>query len=397
MTPSQSQMKVPLLDLRAQYETIRDEVRSAVDRVFDSQHFVLGAEVQVLEEEIARYSQTKFAIGCASGSDALLLALMSCAVGPGDEVITSPFSFFATASSITRLGARPVFVDIDERTFNLDPALVDAALTEKTKAIVPVHIYGQCAEMDPLIELSRQGGRRTAEGNPEAPIPIIEDAAQAIGAEDRGRRAGSIGTIGCLSFYPSKNLGGAGDGGMLVTSDLEHARRLHMLRVHGEESKYHHKVVGINSRLDALQAAVLRAKLPHLDEWTTARQRKAQQYELMFLDAGLAERIVAPLVRRNTRHIFHQFVIRVRDGRRDALREHLRECGVGTDVYYPVPLHLQECFAYLGYQEGDFPIAEAAAKETLALPVYPELTDEQQAYVVGAIAKFFAAAHQRTV
>jgi dTDP-4-amino-4,6-dideoxygalactose transaminase len=386
MTPSQSQMKVPLLDLRAQYETIRDEVRTAVDRVFDSQHFVLGAEVQVLEEEIARYSQTKFAIGCASGSDALLLALMSCAVGPVDEVITSPFSFFATASSITRLGARPVFVDIDERTFNLDPALVDAALTEKTKAIVPVHIYGQCAEMDPLIELSQPRG-----------IPIIEDAAQAIGAEDRGRRAGSIGTIGCLSFYPSKNLGGAGDGGMLVTSDLEHVRRLHMLRLHGEESKYHHKMVGINSRLDALQAAVLRAKLPHLDEWTTARQRKAQQYELMFLDAGLAERIAAPLVRRNTRHIFHQFVIRVRDGRRDALREHLRECGVGTDVYYPVPLHLQECFAYLGYQEGDFPIAEAAAKETLALPVYPELTDEQQDYVVGSIAKFFAAAHQRTV
>jgi dTDP-4-amino-4,6-dideoxygalactose transaminase len=386
MTPSQSQMKVPLLDLQAQYETIRGEVRSALDRVFDSQHFVLGSEVQALEEEIARYSQTKFAIGCASGSDALLLALMSCAVGSGDEVITSPFSFFATASSITRLGARPVFVDIDERTFNLDPALVGAAFTEHTKAIVPVHIYGQCAEMDPLIELSQPRG-----------VPIIEDAAQAIGAEDRGRRAGSMGTIGCLSFYPSKNLGGAGDGGMLVTSDLDHARRLHMLRVHGEDSKYHHKVVGINSRLDALQAAVLRAKLPHLDEWTTARQRKAQQYELMFVDAGLAEQIAAPFVRRNTRHIFHQFVIRVRDGRRDALREHLRACGVGTDVYYPVPLHLQECFAFLGYQEGDFPIAEAAAKETLALPVYPELTDEQQDYVVGSIAKFFAAAHQRAV
>ena len=370
--------KVPLLDLQAQYETIRDEVRRAVDRVFDSQHFVLGAEVQVLEEEIARYSQTRFAIGCASGSDALLLALMSCGVGAGDEVITTPFSFFATGGAIARLGARPVFVDIDYRTFNLDPALVEAAMSEHTKAIVPVHLYGQCAEMDSLIELTQPRG-----------IPIIEDAAQAIGAEDRRRRAGSMGTIGCFSFYPSKNLGGAGDGGMLVTDDLEHARRLHMLRVHGEETKYHHKVVGINSRLDALQAAVLRAKLPHLDEWTTGRQRKAQQYELMLVDAGLAEQIEVPYVRRNARHIFHQFVIRVRDGRRDALREHLSERGVGTDIYYPVPLHLQECFAYLDYKEGDLPVAEQAANETLALPVYPELTDEQQDYVVNVIAGFF--------
>jgi dTDP-4-amino-4,6-dideoxygalactose transaminase len=379
MTPSQTQMtKVPLLDLQAQYETIRDEVRRAVDRVFDSQQFVLGAEVQALEEEIARYSQTKFAIGCASGSDAVLLALMTCGVGAGDEVITTPFSFFATAGAITRLGARPVFVDIDERTFNLNPSLVEAALTERTKAIMPVHLYGQCAEMNPLIELSQPRG-----------IPIIEDAAQAIGAEDRGRRAGSMGTIGCFSFYPSKNLGGAGDGGMLVTNDLDHGRRLHMLRVHGEETKYHHKLVGINSRLDALQAAVLRVKLPHLDAWSTERQRKAQQYELMLVDAGLSEQIEAPFVRNNTRHIFHQFVVRVRGGIRDALREHLRECGVGTDVYYPVPLHLQECFAYLGYKEGDFPIAEQAAKETLALPVYPELTDEQQDYVVSAIGEFF--------
>jgi dTDP-4-amino-4,6-dideoxygalactose transaminase len=378
MTPSQTQIKVPLLDLQAQYETIRDEVRTAVDRVFDSQQFVLGAEVGSLEEEIARYSQTKFAIGCASGSDAVLLALMSCGVGAGDEVITTPFSFFATAGAIARLGARPVFADIDERTFNLNPALVEAALTERTKAIMPVHLYGQCAEMNPLIELSQSRG-----------IPIIEDAAQAIGAEDRGRRAGSMGTIGCFSFYPSKNLGGAGDGGMLVTNDLDHGRRLHMLRVHGEETKYHHRLVGINSRLDSLQAAVLRVKLPHLDAWSTERQRKAQQYELMFVDAGLSEQIEAPFVRSNTRHIFHQFVVRVRGGRRDALREHLRECGVGTDVYYPVPLHLQECFAYLGYQEGDLPVGELAAKETLALPVYPELTDEQQDYVVSSIAKFF--------
>jgi dTDP-4-amino-4,6-dideoxygalactose transaminase len=389
--------KVPLLDLQAQYETIRDEVRRAVDGVFDSQHFVLGAEVQALEEEIARYSQTKFAIGCASGSDALLLALMSCGVSADDEVITTPFSFFATAGAIARLGARPVFVDIEERTFNLDPSLVSAAITARTKAIMPVHLYGQCTEMDPLIEIGRSADIPVGGSPASLPlshshdIPIIEDAAQAIGAEDRGRRAGSMGTIGCFSFYPSKNLGGAGDGGMLVTNDLEHARRLHMLRVHGEETKYHHKVIGMNSRLDALQAAVLRAKLPHLEEWTTGRQRKAQQYELMFADAGLSEQVEVPYVRSNARHIFHQFVIRVRDGRRNALREYLRERGVGTDVYYPVPLHLQECFAYLGYKEGDFPVAEQAAKETLALPVYPELTDEQQDHVVNMIAKFFEA------
>lgn len=382
MTPA-VKMKVPLLDLQAQYATIRDEVRLAIDRVFESQHFVLGAEVQMLEEEIARYSQTKFAIGCASGSDALLLALMSCEVGDGDEVVTTPFSFFATASAITRLGARPVFVDVDEQTYNIRPSLVAEAITEKTKAIVPVHLYGQCAEMDPLIELASVPTAAEPHG-----VPIIEDAAQAIGAEDRRRRTGSMGTIGCFSFYPSKNLGGAGDGGMLATNDLDHARRLYTLRVHGEERKYHHKVVGLNSRLDALQAAVLRAKLPHLDAWSVARQRNAQQYELMFGDAGLNDKIELPFVRAGARHIFHQFVIRVRDGRRDALREHLRERGIGTDVYYPVPLHLQECFAYLGYKEGDFPVAEAAAKETLALPVYPELTPDQQDYVVNAIKDF---------
>jgi dTDP-4-amino-4,6-dideoxygalactose transaminase len=382
-------MKVPLLDLHAQYQTIRDEVRAAIDRILESQQFVMGAEVHALEEKIAEYSQAKFAIGCASGSDALLLALMSCGIGPDDEVITTPFSFFATAAAITRLGARPVFVDIDERTFNINPSLVSEKIATRTKAIIPVHLYGQCAEMDPLSELSRQGCRRTADKDVGAPIPIIEDAAQAIGAEDARRRAGSMGEIGCLSFYPSKNLGGAGDGGMLTTSDPEHARRLRMLRVHGEERKYHHKIVGINSRLDSLQAAVLRVKLTHLEKWTKARQRKAQQYELMFGDAGLSEKVALPLVRAGARHIFHQFVIRVRDGRRDALREHLRERGVGTDIYYPVPLHLQECFAYLGYKEGDFPVAELAAKETLALPVYPELTDDQQDYVVSAIADFF--------
>ena len=371
-------MKVPLLDLQAQYATIRDEVRASVDRVLESQQFVLSGEVKALEEELARYCQTKFAIGCASGSDALLLALMSCGVSEGDEVITTPFTFFASASAITRLGARPVFVDIDARTYNIDPAQVENAITDRTKAIMPVHLYGQCADMNPLIALSER--RR---------VPIVEDAAQAIGAEDRRRRAGSMGTIGCLSFYPSKNLGGAGDGGMMMTNDIDHARRLHMLRVHGEETKYHHKVVGLNSRLDALQAAVLRVKLPHLDEWIAARQRKAQQYELMFLDAGLSEEILMPFVRPGARHIFHQFVIRVSGEKRDALRNHLRQHDIGTDVYYPVPLHLQECFAYLGYREGELPAAEAAAKETLALPVYPELTDDQQDYVVRTIANFF--------
>jgi dTDP-4-amino-4,6-dideoxygalactose transaminase len=371
-------MKVPLLDLQAQYATIRGEVRASVDRVFESQQFVLSGEVKALEEELARYCQAKFAIGCASGSDALLLALMSCGVSAGDEVITTPFTFFATASAITRLGARPVFVDIDQRTYNIDTAQVENAITDRTKAIMPVHLYGQCADMNPLIELSERRG-----------IPIVEDAAQAIGAEDRGRRAGSMGTIGCFSFYPSKNLGGAGDGGMMMTNDPDHARRLHMLRVHGEETKYHHKVVGLNSRLDALQAAVLRVKLPHLDEWIAARQRIAQQYELMFLDAGLSEELQMPFVRPGARHIFHQFVIRVSGGKRDALQKHLRENDIGTDVYYPVPLHLQECFAYLGYREGELPAAETAAKETLALPVYSELTDEQQDYVVRTIADFF--------
>jgi dTDP-4-amino-4,6-dideoxygalactose transaminase len=373
-------MTIPLIDLQAQYATIREEVRAAIDRVFDSQQFVLSGEVQALEEEVARYCQTKFAIGCASGSDALLLALMSCGVREGDEVITTPFSFFATASAIARVGARPVFVDIDERTYNLDPERVVQAVNEKTKAIIPVHIYGQCAEMDPLLELSRQSG-----------IPIIEDTAQAIGAEDKRRRAGSMGAVGCISFYPSKNLGGAGDGGMMVTNDLEHAQRLHMLRVHGEEKKYHHEVLGINSRLDALQAVVLRVKLPHLDAWTTERQRKAQQYEIMFTDAGLNEQVQPPFVRTDGRHVFHQYVIRVAADRRDALREHLRANGILADVYYPVPLHLQKSFAYLGYKAGDLPISEGAAKETLALPAYPELTDQQQDYVVSKIVEFFRA------
>lgn len=375
----QSAMKVPLLDLQAQYATIRDDVTVALARVFESQHFVLGAEVQALEEEIARYSQTKFAIGCASGSDALLLALMSCGVGEGDEVITTPFSFFATTSTVARLGARPVFVDINEQTYNIDTAQVAGAINERTKAIIPVHLYGQCAEMQAINEIAGKSG-----------IPIIEDVAQAIGAEDKGRRAGSMGAIGCISFYPSKNLGGAGDGGMLVTNDADHAARLRTLRVHGEERKYHHKTIGINSRLDAVQAAVLLVKLAHLEAWTKARQRNADRYQSLFREAGLSESIGLPFVRTDARHVYHQFVIRARDGKRDGLRGHLRDRGVGTDVYYPVPLHLQECFGYLGYKENDLPVAESAARETLALPIYPELTPAQQQYVVSTIGDFFS-------
>jgi dTDP-4-amino-4,6-dideoxygalactose transaminase len=371
-------VNVPLFDLKAQYPAISDELRQVVGRVFDSQQFVLGAEGQALEAEIARYCQTKFAIGCASGSDALLLALMSLGIGEGDEVITTSFTFFATAAAIARLGARPVFVDIDERTFSMDVERVEAAISQRTKAIIAVHLYGQCVDMNPLLEIAATHG-----------IPIIEDAAQAIGAEDRGRRAGSMGAIGCLSFYPSKNLGAAGDAGMLVTSDEDHAQRLRMLRVHGEEKKYQHELLGINSRLDELQAAVLRVKLKRLEDWTQARQRIAEQYALKFIDAGLSEHLIAPYSRSDGRHVFHLFVIRVPAGRRDELCEYLSAHGVGNGVYYPGPLHLQKCFAYLGHQKGDLPLTESAAAETVALPLYPELTEAQQDYVVSKIASFF--------
>lgn len=370
-------MNVPLFDLKPQFAAIRSPLRQSLDRILDSQQFVLGSEGHALEEEIAEYCQTRFAVGCASGSDALLLALMSLGVGRDDEVITTPFTFFATGAAITRLGARPVFVDVHADTFNLDVSLVEAAISSRTKAIIAVHIYGQCVDMDPLLELGQKHG-----------IPIIEDTAQAIGAEDRGRRAASMGTIGCLSFYPSKNLGAAGDAGMLVTNDEEQARRLRMLHVHGEEQKYHHGEVGINSRLDEIQAAVLRSKLPYLEEWIDGRQDRAKRYETLFADSGLAEYVTAPVVRPDARHVYHLFVVRVRD-RIDELRAHLTAHGVGNGVYYPVPLHLQKCFAYLGYRNGDLPRAERAAVETVALPLYPELSDEQQDYVVNTIADFF--------
>lgn len=367
-------MNVPLLDLQSQYALMRDELREAVERVMESQRFVLGDEVRKLEASIAAYTETKHAIACASGSDALLLALMAFDVSAGDEVITTPFTFFATAAAITRLGARPVFVDIDPSTYNIDTSQVAAAVTSNTKALLPVHLYGQCAEMDPLLEISERQG-----------IPIIEDAAQAIGATDRGEQAGSMGAIGCFSFYPTKNLGGAGDGGMLTTNDDDLAARLRRLRTHGGANEYEHSEVGINSRLDELQAAVLNVKLPHLDKWSDERARKAAVYDEL-LDEPNFE-LLTPSSREEARHIYHQYVIRVPQ-HRDALMEHLKAHGVGTKVYYPIPLHRQDCFAYLGYKEGEFPESERAARETLALPVYPELTDDQQAYVVETIAGF---------
>ena len=369
-------MNVPLLDLQTQYASVRDGVQHAVERVLASQRFVLGDEVRALETSIAEYCQTKHAIGCASGSDALLLALMALDVTAGDEVITSPFSFFATAAAIARLGARPVFVDIDPRSYNIDPSRVADAITPRTKVIMPVHIYGQCAVMDPLLDLSKRRG-----------IAVVEDAAQAIGATDNGRRAGSMGLIGCFSFYPTKNLGGAGDGGILTTSDDQIAQRLRRLRTHGGANEYEHEEVGINSRLDELQAAVLRVKFPSLDNWSEERSRKAMFYSELLRDADLSFALSTPQVRPDGRHIFHQYVIRV-PGNRDALMEHLKSRGVGTKVYYPIPLHRQQCFAYLGYKEGDFPESESAARETLALPVYPELTEAQQVYVVEAIKSF---------
>jgi dTDP-4-amino-4,6-dideoxygalactose transaminase len=301
---------------------------------------------------------------------------MALDIKAGDEVITTPFSFFATASSIARTGARPIFVDIDPRTYNLDPSLVEAAITERTRAIMPVHLYGQCVEMDALMEIAARHD-----------LPIIEDAAQAIGAEDTRRRAGSLGRIGCFSFYPTKNLGAAGDGGMLTTGDDALATRLRALRVHGGATEYFHQEIGINSRLDALQAAILRVKLPHLDRWSQARRERAETYSLLLTNAHLAFDLQAPFIRENTRHIFHQFVVRV-PFHRDTLIEHLKAHGVGVKIYYPVPLHLQQCFAYLGYETGTLPEAERAARETLALPIYPELTLEQQQYVVDVLSRF---------
>lgn len=369
-------MKVPLLDLQAQYVSVQHNVRAAIARVFDSQQFVLGPEVAALEKELAAYCGTTEAVGCASGSDALLLALMALDIGPGDEVITTPFTFFATGSAITRLGARTVFVDIDPVTYNIDASRIDAAITSRTKAIMPVHLYGQCADMDAVLSVARDKN-----------VPVIEDAAQAIGAEDKGRRAGSMGLAGCFSFYPTKNLGGAGDGGLVTTSSGDFASRLKRLRTHGGFTEYEHEEVGVNSRLDALQAAVLRVKLPHLDEWSNTRAQRAAIYSELLEQADLSFDLKTPFVRPNNRHIFHQYVVRVPQ-QRNALSVHLKSHDIGTKVYYPIPLHLQQCFGFLGYKPGDFPEAERAALETMALPMFPEITDAQQEYVVKTIESF---------
>ena len=373
-----SKMKIPILDLSVQHEKIAAEIQEAVARVLDSQQFILGPEVRELEREIAPYCQCAEGIGCASGSDALLLALMACGVGPGDEVITTPFSFFATVGSIVRLGARAVFVDIEESTFNIDANRIEAAITERTKAIMPVHLFGQCAEMDRINELARLNS-----------IAVIEDAAQAIGAEYNGRRAGSLGIIGCFSFYPSKNLGGAGDGGLLTTNDPDIADSLRVLRSHGAKKKYYHDRVGINSRLDSLQAAILRVKFRYLDQWAAARRNNAQRYRDLFNQGALVSSgaIRLPAESPGALHVYNQFVIRARE--RDKLRAFLAERGVGTEVYYPVPLHAQTCFSDMGHRMGDFPESERAAEEVLAIPVYPELSEGAQNYVVETIDSFY--------
>jgi dTDP-4-amino-4,6-dideoxygalactose transaminase len=369
-------VKVPLLDLKAQYATIRSEVRETIDRVCDSQYFILGPEVKSLEEEVAAFCGAKFAVGVSSGTDALLIALMAIGVRAGDEVITTPYSFFATAGVIARLGARPVFVDIDPQTFNLDSRQVLAKRTPRTKAILPVHLFGRCADLDPFLQDVRERG-----------IPVIEDAAQAIGARDhRGRPAGTIGLMGCFSFFPSKNLGAFGDGGMVTVNDPAMAETLRVLRVHGSKPKYYHRIVGGNFRLDALQAAILRVKLKYLPQWTQARRNNAKRYRTLFEEAGLGEKVQLP--EDMPGHIYNQFVVCVSE--RDRLRTFLKERDVETEIYYPLPLHLQECFHDLGYREGDFPHAEAVARTSLALPIYPELTEEQQRYVVSLAQKFYS-------
>jgi dTDP-4-amino-4,6-dideoxygalactose transaminase len=350
--------------------------------VVSEQYFILGPKVEALEETIAAYSSARYGIGVASGSDALSLALQAVGIGFGDEVITTPFTFFATAGSISKVGAKPVFVDIDPKTYNLDPSKIEERISSATKAIMPVHLFGQCADMEPIKELARNRD-----------LWIIEDAAQAIGSDytrDSAppQRVGSIGDVGCFSFYPSKNLGGFGDGGMVTTNDDDLARRLRLLRVHGASSKYYYQCIGVNSRLDALQAAVLLAKFRYLEEWTNKRRENAAYYNKLFEKAGHQPLgIELPHIQYNNRHIYNQYVIRV--PKRDELREFLTREGIGTDVYYPLPLHLQECYRDLGYKEGDFPHAEKAAWDTLALPIYPELTREQQEYVVAKITEFF--------
>ena len=369
-------MKVPLLDLKAQYKSIKNDIDSRVAEVFESQYFINGPQVKDCETAIADYCTTKFATGVSSGTDALLLSLMVAGIGQGDEIITTDYSFFATAGCVSRTGAAPVFVDIDPATYNIDASKIEEKINSNTKAIIPVHLYGQLADMDPIMEIAEKHN-----------LIIIEDGAQAIGAEYKGKRAGSIGHYGCFSFFPSKNLGTVGDGGMVVTNDPELDEKLKIFRNHGSKPKYYHKFIGGNFRLDTIHAAVVLAKLPYLDSWSEARKKNADYYRKLFNDSGLIVNRVITLPKEvESRHIYNQFIIRVE--KRDQLRDFLMENGIGCEVYYPVPFHKQECFADLGYNPGDFPESSKAADETLALPIYPELSHEQMEYVVETIERF---------
>lgn len=369
---------IPMLDLKAQYLSLKPELDAAVLRVIDSTQFINGPDVEAMEQEVAQYCRANHCIGVSSGSDALLVCLMALDIGPGDEVITTPYTFFATAGAIVRMGARPVFVDIDPVTFNIDTKQIAAKVTKRTKAIMPVHLFGQCAEMDPILEIANKHK-----------LAVIEDAAQAIGSEYKGRRAGSMGTVGCYSFFPSKNLGCFGDGGAVVTQDRALADKIRLLRGHGSHPKYYHKVVGGNFRLDSIHAAVLRIKLKHLDNWSLARQQGAAYYVASLAKYGLGRLIEAPKVVQS-RHIFNQFVVRCDD--REGVREHLKKEKITTEVYYPQPMHLQECFANLGHKKGEFPESEKAAVTSLALPMYPEMPNLQRERVVRSIASYYEAA-----
>jgi dTDP-4-amino-4,6-dideoxygalactose transaminase len=369
-------VQVPLLDLQGQYAPLRDEILAAITRVCDSQRFIMGPEVTSLEAEISALLGVRHAVAVSSGTDALLLALMALGVTTGDEVVTTTYSFFATAGTIVRLGARPVLVDIDLDTYNLDPIQVRAALTSRTKAIVPVHLFGLAADMDPILDAANRAG-----------VPVVEDAAQAIGATYKSRRVGGMSAFGCFSFFPSKNLGAFGDAGLVTTNDDDLAKRARLMRTHGMEPRYYHHMVGGNFRMDALQAAVLRVKVPHLERWTDARRANANRYRSLFAQAGLTDRLTMPSEPSDRRHIFNQFVIRTPE--RDALKAHLGRCGIGTEVYYPVPFHLQPCFADLRGSAGQFPNSERAARESLAIPIFGELTIDQQAAVTRAIADHF--------
>ncbi len=376
-------MKVPFFDLTHQFFSLEQEIKLALDEVFKTQQFILGPQVLALEQVIAQYCHTRYAIGVASGSDALLLSLMALGIGPGDEVILPPFTFFATAGSVYRMGATPVFVDIDPDTYNIDPFKIEEKITSKTKAILPVHLFGQCAEMNPLLEMAQA-----------KQLSVIEDAAQALGAEykphlnSEGRRAGQMGHLGCFSFYPTKNLGAFGDAGMVVTDDPDLDKKIKLLRVHGSQPKYFHRLIGINSRLDSIQAAILLVKFNYLEKWTVQRQKIAERYRQLFQDfLPSAPDLRLPTIQFQNRHIFHQYIIRTSE--RDPLRQFLLEEGIGTDIYYPAPLHLQECFAFLKYRGGDLPVSEKASNETLALPIFPELSEDQQGYVVERIKAFY--------